>query len=320
MKEFFTYEQQIAKLKQDGLIIEDEDFAISELKFEGYYNIINGYAPIFKINNRYLKNTTFDNINGLYDFDKTLRSIVYKYTASIECRLKAIIAHEFSRAHGVDENKYLDVACFSNKASHRNNVDRLLVECKQTIQDALNPHSMKYREYIEHNYTKHGHVPMWVLVRALSFGTMSIFYKNMLEEDRRIVAMNLGVSDKHLSNMLEVVVAFRNIVAHGERTFCARLSKTRLSTDLSVVQKLRIAKNAKGENKFGRNDFLALLISSKYLLTPNEFAQFLTELEMALDVLAKKQTPETLSHIKIKMGLSNDSWKTLTKIKVEQGD
>ena len=42
MKEFFTYEQQIEKLKNDGLTINDEEQAERELKLEGYYNIING--------------------------------------------------------------------------------------------------------------------------------------------------------------------------------------------------------------------------------------------------------------------------------------
>ena len=80
MKEFFTYEQQVEKLKKDGLIINDEDVAIQELKLEGYYNIINGYSPIFKVGKHFIKGTTFENINALYDFDKSLRSIIYKYT------------------------------------------------------------------------------------------------------------------------------------------------------------------------------------------------------------------------------------------------
>lgn len=100
MKEFFTYEQQIEKLKGDGLIISDENFAADELKIEGYYNLINGYSPTFKIDNRFVKDTTFEHIKALYDFDKSLRSIVYKYTSVIECHVKALIAHEFSRMHG----------------------------------------------------------------------------------------------------------------------------------------------------------------------------------------------------------------------------
>lgn len=314
MKNFFTYEQQINKLNKDGLIINDESQTEMELKLEGYYNIINGYSPIFKINTRFIKGTTFDNIKNLYDFDKTLRSIVYKYTSSIENHIKALIAHEFSRIHGVDEKKYLTAESFTKNANAKDNVERLINECKQTITDALNRNSNKYREYIAHNYTIHGHVPMWVLIRAISFGATSIFYKNMLEGEKTAIARNYHITSSKLANMLEVIVSFRNIVAHGERTFCARLPKTRLTTDLGIVKSMCIAKNEKGENKFGRNDFLALLICCKYLLSPLEFSGFITELEVALEVLKKNQTPSMFGKIKIQMGLQSNSWKILPKL------
>ena len=83
MREFFTYEQQVEKLKNKGLKIFDEDNAIECLKNEGYYNLIKGYSPIFinKETNKYYKETTFDDIWYLYIFDKNLRNIVYKYIA-----------------------------------------------------------------------------------------------------------------------------------------------------------------------------------------------------------------------------------------------
>ena len=118
--------------------------------------------------------------------------------------------------------------------------------------------------------------------------------------------------------MLEVIVSFRNIVAHGERTFCARLPKTRLSTDLSVVRKMCIKRNPKGENKFGRNDFLALLICCKYLLSPIEFAGFIEELDMTLDVLKKQQTSSMFGKIKIQMGLQSNAWKILPKLNIDE--
>ncbi|MGN0796993.1 MAG: Abi family protein [Christensenellales bacterium] len=317
MKEFFTYEQQILKLKEDGLIIVDENQTLNDLRLEGYYNIINGYSPIFKNDSKFIKGTSFDNIKNLYDFDKTLRSIVYKYTTSIECHIKALIAHEFSRVYGVDEKKYLSTESFSSNAKFVEKVNRLIGECNHTIRDALNNKSNKYREYIEHNYVNHGHVPMWVLIRAISFGTTSIFYKCMKEEEKKEISKNYSITASQLANMLEVVVSFRNIVAHGERTFCAKLPKTRLTTDLSIVKKLCIAKNPKGENKFGRNDFLSLLICCKYLLSPLEFSGFFTEFELALDSLGKQQAPSMFGRIAVNMGLQSKSWKLLPKLKID---
>lgn len=316
MKAFFTYEQQIEKLKKDGLVITDEEIAIKELKLEGYYNIINGYSPIFRNGTRFIKGTTFENINALYDFDKSLRSIIYKYTSLIECHIKALIAHEFSKIHGVDEKTYLSVSSFTTKARAVDNVKRLIDECNNTIKEALNKNSNKYREYIAHNYNTHGHVPMWVLIRAISFGTTSIFYKNMLDDEKNVIANNYSLTAEQLANMLEVVVSFRNIVAHGERTFCARLPKTRLTTNLSIVRIMNIAKNKKGENKFGRNDFLALLICCKYLLPPLDLAAFISELELILSNLQERQTPAMFGKIKIQMGLQSNAWKLLTKLKI----
>ena len=318
MKDFYTYEQQIEKLKEKGLIIKDEELAIQFLKLEGYYNVINGYSPNFKTKQGvFYRGTTFEDVCCLYAFDKDLRSIVYKRTSSIETHVKALIAHEFSRVHGVDEKAYLKSECFTSRANAAEVVSRLIDECNLTITEALNHNSNKYRQYIYHNYTTHGHVPLWVLIRALSFGTISIFYKNMIESEKDFIAQSYYVTADQLANMLEVVVSYRNIVAHGERTFCARLPKTRLSTQLSISKKLCIAKNSKGENKFGRNDFLALLICCKYLLSHEEFVALIQELENKLNHLAQKLSPPMMGHIKTAMGLKSNSWKLLPKLKID---
>lgn len=318
MKEFITYDEQIEKLKQKGLTIDDEAFARSFLKKEGYFNVINGYSPIFKLNKQFYTGTTFEDICALYAFDKALRSIIYKHTSTIETHIKALIAHEFSRVHGVDETKYLTPECFSANQRLEENVARLISECNDTITEALNENSNRYRKYITHNKNAHGHVPLWVLMRALSFGTTAIFYKSMITEEKKIIAEEYGISAAQLTNMLEVVVPYRNIVAHSERTYCARLPKARLSTNLSITRKLQIPKNHKGENKFGRNDLLALLICCKYLLPKDDFNKLYEELSELLADLEARLNPSIVGKIKISMGLSTKSWKTLPKLVIEE--
>lgn len=316
MKPFYTYEQQIEKLKNANLIIEDENQAIDYLKFDGYYNIINGYSFIFKNEkDKYLRGTTFSDIKTLYDFDKSLRNIIYKYASSIECHIKAIVAHEFSRNHGVDEKLYLSPESFAQNPKNAEAVSRLIKECNSTIEDARNKNSNKYRSYVEHNLRVNGHVPMWVLVRALSFGTVSILYKLLCEPEKYEISQIYELTPKQLSNALEVVVSFRNIVAHGERTFCAKLPKTRLSTTFGVIPKMSIAKNANGENKFGKNDFLALMICFKYLLQPIEFSGFMTETEILFDSLSENLSPDLIGKIRTEMGLKGNGWKLLPKLK-----
>ena len=140
----------------------------------------------------------------------------------------------------------------------------------------------------------------------------------MVEEEKELIANNYNLSSSQLANMLEVVVSYRNIVAHGERTFCARLPKTRLSTELSITKKLCIAKNPKGANKFGRNDFLSLLICCKYLLPSNEFEVLINELKACLGELEKSLSPSMIGRIKISMGLASKSWLMLPRLKIEE--
>lgn len=320
MKEFFTYEQQLNKLKEEGLVIDDEVNAAEYLKREGYYNVINGYSEIFKNKfsdgtKKYIKNTKFDDVLELYRFDKNLRSMMYKYILSIETYIKSLVSYEFSKVHGVDENKYLQLECFSEKDSEA--VERLLEECRKIITDAINTKSNRYRKYIEHTYIVHKHIPLWVLIRALTFGQTSIFYKNMHEDEKREIASVYNLNTTQLANVLEVVVTFRNIVAHGERTYCARLPKTRLSTSLNIVKKLSLDKNVYGDNKYGRSDFLALLICCKYLLPPFEFTGLIFELDAMFDNLQKNLSPQKVAQIKKMMGLANNSWKNLPKLKIE---
>ncbi len=317
MKKFYTYEQQLDKLKSKGLVIKDESAAIEVLKREGYYNIINGYSSLFKNDSKmFYGGTEFDDIVNLYDFDKNLRSIVYKYSSSIECNCKALIAHEFSRAHGVDEKLYLTAEAFTPNKSCALGVSDLIAECNKTIAEALNKNSNKYREYIAHNLNTNGHVPMWVLIRALTFGTTTILYKYMLPEEKEAVSSNFKLTAAQLENILEIVVPFRNIVAHGERTYCARLIRKRLSTKLPVVQKLGIPKNEKGENKYGRNDFLALMICFKYLLPAVEFSSFMYEFNANLEQLSTKLSPSLVGEVKVQMGLRAGGWRNLIKIKI----
>jgi len=315
LKDFYTYEQQINKLKENGLIIENEAKVLEILKLEGYYNIINGYSCMFKGNNeKYLKNTTFENIVSLYNFDRNLQPIIYKYALKIECHIKALIAHEFSKNHGVDEKKYLSKDCFTKNANNIQQVEDLIKVCKKVINEGIDQKNIRYRKYIEHNYIKHGHVPLWILIRALTFGTTSIFYKNMNSKEKQELANYYLLTEDELGNMLEMLVQYRNIVAHGERIFCVKLNRVRLTDQLLVMKKMSIPYNKSGNALYGRNDLLALLIIFKYLLPESEFIGFLYEIINEVGILEKNIDPIVIGKIKKDTGLCIGSWKVLHKI------
>ena len=273
-KVYFTYDQQIEKLKSDGLIIKDEKRAKNRLKWEGYFNFAVGYNRLFKDGSRrYEEGTTFEDIEALFDFDKKLRGIIYEYAQNVELNLKALVSDEFSKNYGVFEREYLSEKNFTDGAEDLPKVRWMIGTCKATLKDALREGSGSYRDYIAYYKKRYGHVPFWTLVRALSFGNVSKFLCLMKREDGLRIAKEYGVGYSELCNMVEVLVCFRNIAAHGERAYCARLQTVSLSQELSVLEKLRLPRSENGELLCGKCDFLAFLIAAKYLLPKGDFSE-----------------------------------------------
>lgn len=309
MKEFFTYEQQIEKLKAEGLQISDDEYVKECLKLEGYYNIINGYSCIFKINKRFINGTTFEDVELLYQFDKIFRSIVYKYIITIECHIKALIAYDFSKHYGINHEEYLKPYNFNFSETNNEKINKLIYKCNDAIQNGINHDSDKYRRYIANSFSKHKVVPLWILIIALTFGVVSKFYALMKSEEKTELAKHYGLNGIQLTNMLKILVSYRNIVAHGERLFCAKLPKLRL-TELPIIKKLSLPKN----NKYASCDCAALFIILKYLLPNNEFENFFKELITAYEIINQKLNKETMNKINKEMGLAG-AWRKLSILK-----
>lgn len=316
-KIYFNYDQQIAKLRADGLTIDDERRAKARLKWEGYYNFAVGYNRLFKDDKkRYHSGVTFEHIEALFDFDKHLRGIVYEYAGQVECNLKALISDEFSKRYGVDERSYLAEENFTAAPSDLPHVRWIIGTCRATLKDCCKEGAASYREYIAYYAKTYGHVPLWALIRALSFGNTSKFLRLMKREDGKAVAQEYGVGFDELCNMTELLVCFRNIAAHGERVYCARLPHVRLTRNLSILRKLQLPKRADGTELCGHADFLACLIVLKYLLPPSEFLECFTRLKKEVGILQSALPAFAFKRAMWELGLCG-AWKVLDKMSIE---
>lgn len=77
---YATAEEQIEKLKRQGLIIDDPAFAKAELELYGYSNLIKSYRAPYTIvsdegKKTYRSGITFEQVLSLYILDKNLRNI-----------------------------------------------------------------------------------------------------------------------------------------------------------------------------------------------------------------------------------------------------
>ncbi|HCU56032.1 MAG TPA: hypothetical protein DIC18_01705 [Clostridiales bacterium] len=325
MKKFYTYDEQIEKMISDGLIIENRDEVLSSLSDIGYYRLIKGYYGLFVDRSgskqtgghvKYKENTRFENIKALYDFDFELRNTIYKRMSTIETLIKSVVSYVFSKHHGIDHNLYLKESCFNANNKNKAEIARLIETCNDTIAETSNANSGFYRVYIAHALETYAQVPVWAMFMVLTFGNVSKFYQLMIPEEKAEIASFFNVSDLELENILKIIVKFRNIVFHHERLYNARLPKERLSQKLKVAKSLSIPKNKSGENKYGRNDFLSLLIAMKYLLKQLDFAGLIEELDLLFEQLEKRTSESCVKAVKTEMRIAKVNLDTLVKIKV----
>lgn len=95
-KQFFNYEQQLNKLKNEKqLTISNPAYAKEVLEKLGYYSLIGGYKNLFKhaASGKYIYGVTFEEIVSLYYFDEELRTLFLKYILHVERHMKSMMSY-----------------------------------------------------------------------------------------------------------------------------------------------------------------------------------------------------------------------------------
>lgn len=277
MKEFKTIIEEIELLKSRGLNFENEEKAKDILLNNSYYNIINGYKNPFIKNDtsdEYNENTTFEEIYELYNFDKAIKDIFLEYILKVENRLRSLIAYYFPMFHGNDN--YLTINSFDNMFNNNQVSEEKKQKRIRDIQSLIGiihkdiADNLTSKAYIKHYMLEYGFIPPWVLVNILSFGKLSRFLEVMQQKERILISQNFNISDNDLIQYTKLLAYFRNLCAHDDRIYNAKLPKYLYIPDNILHQQLNIPKN-NSMYAYGKNDLFALLICLKIMLRKEEF-------------------------------------------------
>lgn len=95
--------------------------------------------------------------------------------------------------------------------------------------------------------TSYGEVPLWVLANDLTFGNMSHFFQLMKRGDQNAVCKCLfettlrSKNEKRITphdvlRAYDVLTHFRNLCAHDERLYCARVGNDTYATMLKFLE------------------------------------------------------------------------------------
>lgn len=300
-KIFKTLDEQIEILSSKGLIIHDIRKAKEVLIRENYF-FVSGYRHLFMRSdkdNTFIKGTTFEELYGMFLFDRKVRNIMFKYILVVENNLKSIISYELSRKYGYKEKDYLDPKNFTQDAIKARQVKDVLNKMKRQIRVNGRKHTATMH-YID-NY---GYIPMWILVKVLSLGIISELYSILKSDDRMFIAELYKMDSETLGIYISLLANYRNICAHEDILYDYRTQ--RQIPDNKYHRMLDIDKTD-GEYIFGKNDLFALIIMLKQMISEEEFHDLIGEVSYEVDHLDGIVDVVPLNRILNRIGFP-DNW------------
>lgn len=313
---FSTYSEMVDKLNHKNLSIESKPLAIELLKSRGYYNLVNRYKHEFYTENHQYKDGT--SIMDLYLFHRMeddLRNILFRFTINFEQRFKEAMAYILAEKFGIYEADYLDPLKY--RKNRRNKAISIMGEiCDIAFHSSNNPTQYYRRNYdsippwIVLSNTSLGQARMWFLIFPTSMTDYIVsqllpihdlffsdsynldeFKQSLISADdlkkiksdseyKRMIRERFNIYVDLFKAMLNLIHAFRNNLAHGNRLihFTAnrslnikplrRFANTKVFTDKEYYEK-----------KLSKNDLFAFMVSLMVLLDKYDSLYLLDQLK-----------------------------------------
>lgn len=280
-KEFKTLDEQLGIFKSKGLTINDEEEARNILLKENYF-FINGYRRVLMVSSKekkFVKGATFDELYAIFMFDRELRNILFKNLLIIENNIKSIMSYKLSVKYGYKEKNYLKESNFTTDNKDKRRVSDVINKMKRQIRVNSQNHSATL-----HYITNYGYIPLWVLVKVLSFGLINELYGILKPEDQKEIADLYEIEMEDMEVYLSLLANYRNLCAHEDIVFDHRTQKYISNT--KYHNELKIKQDEFGEYIKGKNDIFALIIILKQMLTKDEFMHMMDEINLKLQDLS----------------------------------
>ena len=295
-KKFKTLQEQVDILESKGLLIEDRDECIDILLRENYF-FINGYRHLLMKSpqdRNFVVGSTFRELYSIFLFDRYLRNIIFKNLLIVENNMKSIISYQLSKKYGYREKDYLNAKNFTNDPDKSRRVKDLINKMKRQIRVNGQQHTATM-----HYITNYGYIPLWVLVKLLSFGVISDLFTVLKPEDKVGIADIYDVEVSQLEDFLPILANYRNLCAHEDILYDHRTDK---SIDNNIYHEKLGILQMDDEYIYGKNDIFAVVIILKYLLTDAEFRLMMREIDYEIGKLSGVIKPIPLAKILDRIG------------------
>lgn len=219
---------QVHLLASRGLVVLDHPYAQHVLGTVGYYRLSGYWYPYRRPHptgagrsDDFTPGTTFDQIVGLYDFDRRLKLHVLDALERIEIATRVQVGHVLGRRGAY---AHLDSANLDGRFDQPPSGGGPS-RYQEWLRRVLEAQQRSREDFVEHFRLKYdGRLPTWVVTEILDFGGVSTLYSGLQRRDRDEIAAHMGALDntgsgngKALANWLQSINYLRNVCAHHSR-------------------------------------------------------------------------------------------------------
>ena len=295
-KVFKTIDEQVEILKEKGLVIDDVDKVKDVLLRENYF-FVSGYRHLFlksSVDRTFISGTNFEEMYAMFHFDRQLRNIIFKNVLIVENNLKSILSYVVSKNRGYKEKSYLNPNNFVKNPKQSRQVSDLLRKMSRQIRTNGTHHSAT-----AHYLANYDYIPLWVVVKVLSFGIVSELFTILKSEDQVEIANILKVNTDDVLDYLPILAKYRNLCAHEDICYDHRTQK---QINNSKYHHLLEIPKMNGEYIYGKNDLFSLMIILKNLLSQDTFTMLMNEISYELDRLEGKLRTISIDKVLDRMG------------------
>ncbi len=207
-----TFEQQLDRLIERGMVVPDRPEAVHYLGHLNYYRLAAYWLP-FEQNHAthaFIPGTGFPDVLDLYVFDRELRLLVLDAIERTEVSIRTGWAYHLANRYGAHAHLERDLFKASRKGWDYDRQFALLQEEVHRSHETFIQHLRKtYDEVLP---------PVWASVEIMTFGQLSKWYSNLRHgRDRNAIAHTYDLDEVNLTSFLHHLTIVRNICAHHSR-------------------------------------------------------------------------------------------------------
>ena len=210
---------QINILISRGMDIPDRERAFRYLSHISYFRL-RGYWIPFEMtdggkDHHFKEGTSFGDVLDLYIFDRKFRLMMLEAIERLEISFRAHFANELGVLYG--SHFYLEDQYSDSAKTHQGLIDSLQAEMDRS--------SELFIEHYKNTYDDPPLPPVWAAAEVMSFGQLSVWFKNLkARSDRNRVARAYSIDEAILQSFMHHLTIVRNITAHHGRLWNRRMT------------------------------------------------------------------------------------------------